>query len=294
MRSAMQRWWLGALIAGALIAAFAELKAQTAPGDEAAVLDADRALVEAMHSGDRAVARKLLSLQFTLVDADGKVHERKDFLADLKATAAAPVGEPAVKIYGRIGMVTGHRKTADGRDVFFLDIWAKQKRSWRALVSQDVQLAETDAPRPAEASPPAAAAPYDCKNPCQTLPYRVRSPAEQDVVNAFQAIERAAVGHDAAEWSRHIADEFVLYRSGRTPIPKSGRVAAIERQKESGAVVTVAEVEAMRLTVYDFGAAMIATHVMADHSRPPYRAARIWVKRNGQWQMAISVQTDVK
>ena len=40
---------------------------------------------------------------------------------------------------------------------------------------------------------------FDCKNPCETIPYRVRSPAEQDIVNTFQAIEKATVAHDAAE-----------------------------------------------------------------------------------------------
>ena len=294
MQSAMQRWWLGVLVAGALIAVLAELKAQPAPGEDAAVLDADQRLAEAMHSGDKSVARKLLALQFTFVDAEGKIHERKDFLADLKTVSAASSGDPEVKIYGRIGMVTGQRKTADGRDVFFLDIWAKQKRTWRALVSQDVTLAAVDAPHAAPVEPAAAATPYDCKNPCQTIPYRVRSPAEQDIVNSFQAIEKAAIGHNADEWSKHVADEFVLYGSGRAPIPKSGRIATINRQKENNAAVTVGEVQAVRLAVYDDGAAMIAIHVMADNSRPPYQAARVWVKRNGQWQMAISVQTDVK
>jgi len=128
----------------------------------------------------------------------------------------------------------------------------------------------------------------------KTIPYRVRSPAEQDIVNSFQAIEKAAVGHDAAEWSKHIAEEFVLYGSGRAPIAKSGRIAAINRQKENGTAVKVGEVQAMRLSVYDDGAAMIATHAVPDNSRPPYQAARVWVKRNGQWQMAISVQTDIK
>jgi len=39
---------------------------------------------------------------------------------------------------------------------------------------------------------------------------------------------------------------------------------------------------------------VVATHALPDNSRPPYQAARVWVKRNGQWQMAISVQTDIK
>ena len=200
MRSATQRWWLAIIVASALIAVLVELRAQSAPSESVLVLEADQALGAAVRADDKSIARKLLSLQFTFVDANGKIHERKDFLADLKAAAAAPPSDPVVKIYGRIGMVTGHRKSADGRDVFFLDIWAKQKRAWRALVSQEVVLAATDTPRPAPAHPSAAAAPYDCKNPCQTIPYRVRSPAEQDIVNSFQAIEKAAVGHDAAEW----------------------------------------------------------------------------------------------
>lgn len=294
MRSATQRWWLGLFVAAALIAVLAELRAQIAPGEDVLVLEADQALGAALRADDKSVARRLLSLQFTYVDANGKIHERKDFLADLKTAAAAAPSDPGVKIYGRIGMVTGRRKSADGRDVFFINIWAKQKRAWRALVSQEVVLAATDTPRPAPALTSAAAAPYDCKNPCQTIPYRVRSPAEQDIVNSFQAIEKAAVAHDAAEWSKHIADEFVLYGSGRAPIPKSGRIAAINRQKENNTAVTVGEVQAMRLSVYDDGAAMIATHALSDNSRPPYQAARIWVKRNGQWQMAVSVQTDIK
>ena len=201
MHSATQRWWLGAIVAGVAIAVLAEPRAQPAPNEEAAVLEADGALNAAMRGGDKSVARRLLSLQFTFVDAQGKIRERKDFLTELKTAAATPAGDPAVKIYGRIAMVTGQRKSADGNDVFFIDIWAKQKRAWRALVSQDVVLAAAGAPRPAPAPPTATAAPYDCKNPCQTIPYRVRSPAEQDIVNSFQAIEKAAIGHNADEWS---------------------------------------------------------------------------------------------
>jgi hypothetical protein len=291
---AVQRWILCGLGAIVLIAVVVESRAQPAPsGDEAAVLAADEALGAAMRAGDKLTARKILSLQFSFVDEDGKVYERKNFLAGLKDIAAAPASDVKVTIYGRIGMVTGHRKSARDNEVFFLDIWAKQKGTWRALAAQDVELGSSDA-LPVASAPNPDAVPYDCKNPCQTIPYRVRSPAEQDIVNSFQAIEKASVGHEAEEWSKHVADEFVLYGSRRTPITKSGRIAAIERQKQTNATVQVGEVEALRLAVYDDGAAMIASHVSPDDSRPPYRATRVWVKRNGQWQMAISVQTDVK
>jgi len=292
MLGAAQRWGLVVLVAGALIAVLADLRAQTVPGEDQ-VRAADQALADAIRAGNKSIARRVLSLQFSFVDENGKAHPRKDFLANLKAAADAPASDAKVNIYGRVAMVAGHRKTASGSDAFFLDIWAKQKGAWRVLLMQDAVLAAEPPPAPASA-PSGEAKSSECKNPCQAVPYRVRSPAEQDIVNSFQALEKAVLAHDADEWSKHIADEFVLYGSGRPPIAKSDRIAAIKRQKDADAAVTVGEVEAMRLSVYEDGAAMIATHVMPDNSRPPYRAARVWVKRNGQWQMAVSVQTDIK
>jgi hypothetical protein len=134
----------------------------------------------------------------------------------------------------------------------------------------------------------------ECTNPCQTIPYRVRSPAEQDVLNSFLAIEKASITHDAQEWGKHVADEFMLYRSGYAPIDKAARIAAIERQKQAGTAVTVGELQAVRLSVYGDAAAMITTQMIPDNSRPPYRAARVWIRRNGQWLMTVSVQTDIQ
>jgi hypothetical protein len=39
---------------------------------------------------------------------------------------------------------------------------------------------------------------------------------------------------------------------------------------------------------------MISTQTVPDDSRPPYRAARVWVRRNGQWLLTVSVQTDIQ
>ncbi len=50
-----------------------------------------------------------------------------------------------MSVYGLVAMVTGTRKSAQGSPVFFLDIWAKQKGSWRALTMQDVVLGASDA-----------------------------------------------------------------------------------------------------------------------------------------------------
>jgi len=205
------------------------------PVEDAAVLAADGALGDAVRAGDKSIARRLLSLQFTFIDDDGKIYERKAFLDDLKAVAATAPADVKVRIYGGVATVTGKRKSAQDRDAVFLDIWAKQKGAWRALTMQDVVLAAAGAPAAAPEARSTEAKPSECKNPCQTIPYRVRSPAEQDIVNAFQAIEKAAVAHDAEEWAKHVGDEFVLYRSGDAPIAKSSRIATIERQKANNA-----------------------------------------------------------
>jgi Domain of unknown function (DUF4440) len=238
------------------------------------------------------MARRLLSLQFSYTDESGRAYSRRDFLADLKNLAGMPAGDPKLTMYGLLATVTGNRKSGDGNTAFFLDIWVKQKGAWRALARQNVVLADGEGSAAAFSRDAGKAT--ECSNPCQNMPYRVRSPAEQDVLNAFLAIEKASIAHDAQEWSKHVADEFMLYRSGYAPIDKAARVAAIERQKRAGDPVTVGEIQSVRLSVYGDAAAMITTQTVPDNSRPPYRAARVWVRRNGQWLLTVGAQTDIQ
>lgn len=281
---------LAVLAVALAIVALVETRAQPAAGEDPALMAADTALNEAMRGADRSTARRLLSLQFTYTDEGGRAYSRKDFLAVLKNLSAAPASDRNVAMYGLVAAVTGDRRPVQGNPSFFLDIWVKQKGAWRALAMQNVVLAEATAPAARGEETKSG----DCKNPCQTMPYRVRSPAEQEVLNSFLAIEKASIAHDAQEWSKHVAEEFVLYRSGYPPISKAARIATIERQKASGSPVIVGELQAVRLAVYGDAAAMIATEMVPDNSRPPHRAARVWVRRNGQWLMAISVQTDIQ
>ena len=82
-----------------------------------------------------------------------------------------------------------------------------------------------------------------------------------------------------------------LTREGATRFVTNGEP---ETTEDSGpAQVMVGAVESMRLWVYGDGAAMTTMQVMPDNSRPPYRATRVWVRRDGRWQMVISQQTDI-
>jgi hypothetical protein len=309
LRLARQRWWLGTLVAAGLIGIFAEIRAQPAAtppattagsapaGDDALVLAADGALSAAMRAGNRSAARRLLSLEFSFVDDAGALHGRKDVLADLKGLAATEPTGVTERIYGGVAMVTGHRVSAHGNTVFFLDIWAKQKHAWRALVMQDAVLAAAEPPRQRKAKAPETlrglAAVVGCANPCETIPYRVRSSDEQDIVTTFQAIAKATVAHDATNYASHMADEFVHYESDVPPV-SSERIALIEEKKQNDIPAILTAIQSMRLWVYGDGAAMTSANGAPDDTEALSRFARVWVHRNGHWQMVVSVQTYVE
>jgi hypothetical protein len=289
------RWsGLGVIAAGLLIAVFAfpksQPKARPAALDEV-LLAADKALGAAMRTGDRTGARRLLTLQFTFVDADGKIHPRREFLGDLKNVAARPATDIKIRNFGSLAMMTGKHTSAQGADVFFLDVWVKQKGAWRALLMQDVPIR---AGEEAAAFRPIQIADLDthaCDNPCNSMPYRVRSAAEQDVARTYQTITKAIATHDAGAWAKHVADEFVSYASSHAPLARGSRIAAIEDHSDGGGV-RVGEVKTMRLAVYGDGAVMVATE--SNGLQPLYRAARVFVKRDGRWLMEATAQTDLK
>jgi hypothetical protein len=290
------RWsGLAVVAGGALIAAFVLPKSQPmalSAGLDDVVLAADNALGGAMRAGNPTAARRLLTLQFMFVDADGKIHPRREVLTDLKNIAARAATDVKVRNFGSLAMMTGKHTSAQGADVFFLDVWVKQKGAWRALLMQDVPIGAGDnayaALQPIRVADTGT---HACNNPCTIIPYRVRSAAEQDVTKTYQAITRAVAEGDAGAWGKHVADEFVAYASSRSPLVRANRVAAIEDPNDSGSV-GVGEVQTMRLAVYGDGAVMTATEASGLH--PSYRAARVFVKRDGRWLMAATAQTDVK
>ena len=70
-------------------------------------------------------------------------------------------------------------------------------------------------------------------------------------------------------------------------------MAFIAAQKAVNGETWVAEVAWMKLWVFGDAAVMRADHVMPGNRRAPYRATRLWVKRDGHWLMALSQQTAI-
>ena len=164
---------------------------------------------------------------------------------------------------------------------------------WRARIIHLNTIAD---PTSEKSHPPLTPLPHGadfpaCRNPLEFVPYDPKSADERGIISSFQALERAVIRNEPEEWVKHVADEFIVYRTKQHPTTKAGRANALRRQREVNAETYVAEAESMQLWVFDDAAIMRADHVMPGNRRPPYRATRLWVKRNGHWQMALSQQT---
>ena len=266
--------------------------------DKDLVLSAAQKLAEAIRRGNKTAADKLLARTFTFIDAGGKQHSRRSVLAQLKAAPDSAAARVKVRTYGRVAIITGAAKSAQARqrnDLFAVDVWVNGADGWKALIHHNNVLARPEAlaehpaaqPRPARAKPP------DCTNPCAFVPYQPKSQAERDIITAFQTLERAVTRNDADEWVKHVADEFVVYRTGQQPTDKALRVDFINRQRAVNGETFVAEVKWMKLWVLGDAAVMRADHVMPGDRRPPYRATGVWMKRGDRWQMVLSQQTTI-
>ena len=263
------------------------------------VLAAAKALQAAIRAGNAAAADKLLARDFSFIDAAGRQHARREVLNALKASPRGAGSAVKVRDYGRVALVTGSYRSAQAgerSDLFALDVWVNDAGRWKALIHHNNVLARPDAPSAHASGTPRAmdAPPPRCVNPLEAVPYAPKSQAERDIIKTFQALELAVTRNDPDEWQHHVADEFVVTRTRQHPTDKAARMAFMATQRAINAETHVAEVVTLKFWVLGDAAIMRADHAMPGNRRPPYRATRLWVKRDGRWQMAISQQTTIQ
>jgi Domain of unknown function (DUF4440) len=272
---------LGALLGSAL--SFISLGSVAVAADDQSILQADREFVRAAGKGDAAAVGKVLDADFTWTDADGKTRSRTEVLASLPAPALGNETGAQVKqqIHSQVGAVMS------GRDkTHVLRIWVRRPAGWRLLVYHEVTLGR-------QAPGPSGPGVKDCENPCKTLPYKPRNEAEQAIVASWQALETGVTNHDAAAWSPHIAEEFVMLGSSNDhPLTKADRIATLNLQKQTGFGSAPAPLVSAQM--FDFGDAIVMTSHHQPYIGKPIHVSRLWIKRNGQWIMAISYQTTVQ
>jgi hypothetical protein len=252
----------------------------SAAGEDEAVLQQDHAFVQAVTKSDRASLGKLLDVDFTWTDSEGKTRTRTEALQNLPKPASGYDAEAKERTYGEVGAV----QTNSGK-AYVLRVWVKRPSGWRALVYQEVVQAG--------ASPVAGPGVKDCENPCKTLPYHPKNEAEQGVITSWQELETAVTNHDSAGWAPHVADEFIQVSSNNDhPLDKAGRMAALDKQKQTAAGSAPAPLVSAQM--FGFGDTVVMTCLHQPYHGKPIHVSRVWIKRDGEWVMSISYQTTIQ
>jgi hypothetical protein len=253
-----------------------------AEGDPA-VMQADRAFVQAVAKKDAAGLGKMVDSEFTWTDVEGKTLTREEVLRSLPKDALGDESgvEVSVRAYGQVGAVN----VGLGK-VHVLRLWVQRPGGWRLLVYHEVKQLE-------QPSTSAGSGVKDCENPCKMVPFQPANEAEQAIIASWQSLETGVTAHDAEAWAPHIAEEFVQISSNSDHmISKSGRIETLNKQKTSG--VGSAPAPLVSAKMFDFGDAVIMTCLHQPYSGKPIHVSRLWIKRDGKWIMSISYQTTIQ
>jgi hypothetical protein len=251
---------------------------------EQAVRAADQAFVQALGKSDKAAAGKLLDASFSWTDTQGKTMDKAEALRDFKSLAEGNPADAEVKevAFGQVVEVT-----AVSGKTHVLRVWVKRPAGWRLLVSHAATLAEKGH------TGTAAERGKECVNPCKTIPYKPKTAAERGVIASWQALETAVTQHQSQNWAPHVADEFLLVSSGNDhPLDKKDRMDILDKQKKAGTGSAPPQLVSARM--FDFGDTVVMTSLHQSPGGKPTHVTRIWIKRDGRWQLAYSQQTAVE
>jgi hypothetical protein len=250
--------------------------------DSRSVRQADHALIRAFASADKTAVDRLLDAEFTWIDSSGKRLSRAQVLENLPAPANADVDVQG-RAYGEAAVV----KANLGR-VQVVRVWAKRESGWKVLLYQEVTLALKSEPpvgNAAEAS--------DCENPCRSTPFQPETPSEKAAIASWQGVMSAMAANDPTAYAPLIADEFMATDTHHDrAYSKADRLAQIQKQKQTGA--HTAPPALISASMFDFGETVLMIAREQRRNAKAYFNSRMWVKRDGRWQMLFSMNTRIE
>jgi hypothetical protein len=265
----------------AACAAGAACSSNSTPAAAPAALDAvatDAAWTAALGAGDGS-AGTALDAEFEWTTSQGRTYTRGEALQHLPALAADLRGETNLRHYGygHIHVVTSAREGAR-----MMRVWALRPDGWRALGAITTTLVTGTTPFAATGSASA-----DCDNPCRTMPFTPVSESARQIAEIFMRLKMDEWHPDPADWAPYVLDD-VYYVTETAQLSKADRVNRLATLKESGAPSVPGDP-----VVSIDSAVMIARHTPY-RGGDPYYSLRVWVYRDGRWQLANTQQTVIR
>jgi ketosteroid isomerase-like protein len=186
-----------------------------------------------------------------------------------------------------------HKMPSQNASARFARVWVQRPGGWKLLIYQETTKAEKTPAKRAGFGSPGGGVAVTCENPCKTVPYKPEGAAEQEVVAMWQAVERTVLTNDVDAWIPNFTDDFLFVTpDGGEPLNKADRVAMIKELKRTNTTLIPAEVMSMKVWAFGDTAVMRSEHKPL-HGRTLH-VTRVFVKRNGHWQIAFGQQTAVE
>jgi len=271
------------LIIGALLFAFAMFSVVpqvTTAADSSSAMSADHNFLQALANKDRTAADRLLHPDFSWIDSKGKRFTRAEVLEQFPVPANSDV-QPQERVYGVTAILR-----ADRGKVHVLRVWINDSSGWRLMLHQEVTQVE-------KSEPAGAAGPGECVNPCKTIPYQPQTQSEKDAIASWQGVMKAMAENDAEAYAPLIADEFTATDTHHDrPYTKADRLSQIRRQETAG--TRTAPPELVSAQMFDFGDTVMMIAREQRKEARSYFNTRMWVKRDGRWQMLFSFNTRIE
>jgi len=269
------------LVLGTAYVGVAHGQTAAAPSD---VVRADQAVTQALVSGDRAAAAKMLDADFSWVDADGVYYTNTEevYRAGVKPIVGTASDVKVIEHkYGKVVYV----ERSEGEKKFSAHFWVQRPAGWRLLHINEIEMRQRDY----QTVPTTFAVP--CTNPCHVLPYKPIGAGEKSALQAWQ-------DQESGGWGKRVADNYdqrAVSTNGGRSTSKADRLAAM--QKAAAANPNRPEIGAAPVVYgrgWDFGDSVVWVQLQPTYGDKPYWSSRIYANINGLWQMAESYHTTIK
>jgi hypothetical protein len=155
------------------------------------------------------------------------------------------------------------------------------------LLYQEVRQVEKS--EPAAGSDSSAG---ECENPCKSIPFQPETQSEREAIASWQGVMRAMAASDAEAYAPLIADEFTATDTHHdAPYSKAERLAQLQKQKRAG--TRSAPPALLSARMFDLAETVMMIAREQRSNAKPYFNTRMWVRRDGRWQMLFSFNTRI-